>query len=56
MRFQAVAFHFSNVGNDEGAMSFLKDLDDHDVVGKYVDCLDGMSAIGFYACLLGSCY
>lgn len=38
----AVAFHFSRVGDDEGAMEMLTHLDNCDEVGAYVDCLPGV--------------
>lgn len=34
----SVAFQFSCIGNDEGARKVLEELDDHQVVGTYVDC------------------
>ncbi|KAG0641971.1 hypothetical protein HOY80DRAFT_685020 [Tuber brumale] len=34
----SVAFQFSCIGNDEGARKVLQDLDDHKIVGTYVDC------------------
>lgn len=45
LRFQAVAFRFSNVGSDKEAMDFLTRLNNHVTVGKYVDCLDGILSI-----------
>lgn len=36
----AVAFHFSRVGDDEGAKKLLEELD-HDG-GEHVDCLPGI--------------
>ncbi|KAI5851644.1 hypothetical protein DFP73DRAFT_629072 [Morchella snyderi] len=35
----AVAFHFSRVGNDEGAKELLGKLDNHEQVGDHIDCL-----------------
>ncbi|KAL0639094.1 hypothetical protein Q9L58_001777 [Maublancomyces gigas] len=35
----SVAFQFSRVGDDDGAMELLKKLDDDKEVGIYVDCL-----------------
>ncbi|RPB02620.1 hypothetical protein L873DRAFT_1673115 [Choiromyces venosus 120613-1] len=39
----SVAFQFSCIGDDEGARKVLQDLDDHKVVGDYVDCQKGVS-------------
>lgn len=35
----AVAFQFSRVGDDKGALELLQKLDDDAEVGQYVDCL-----------------
>lgn len=39
--FLAVAFQFSRIGDDKGAVELLQRLDDDKEVGMYVDCLPG---------------
>lgn len=37
----AVAFMFARLGNDEGAKTLIQELDDHETLGKWIDCLPG---------------
>lgn len=39
--FPAVAFQFSRVGDDDGALELLKRLDNDQEIGMYIDCLPG---------------
>ncbi|PUU84015.1 hypothetical protein B9Z19DRAFT_961917 [Tuber borchii] len=41
----SVAFQFSCIGNDKGARKVLEELDDHKVVGDYVNCQKGVSVL-----------
>jgi hypothetical protein len=38
----AVAFHFSRIGNDEGAKKLIEDLDNDETLGKWIDCFPGL--------------
>jgi len=32
---------FARLGNDEGAKTLIQELDDHETLGKWIDCLPG---------------
>lgn len=41
LTYKAVAFQFAKVGNDIGAENLLEAIDNHKVIGDYVDRLPG---------------
>jgi hypothetical protein len=49
----AVAYQFAKIGNDKKAGKLLKDLDEDEHLGDYIDCL-GMSPgyDGDFSCLV----